>query len=152
MDESVDEAIVPPSELSPKAHQQLLDETIAHAEDLIRLLGGEWYDLGSPPVSFDPANRGRWIPEPCDMNDVAERYAINLMQHAPVADPLAKIQLVRAHWQKLGYEVRQIGPAESSTILYTEVFVDLPFGAALGFSASTQMMSISPQSECVKVE
>lgn len=68
----------------------------------------------------------------------------------PVADPLSKIEQVRKHWKSLGHQVRQIGPADTDDEKLTGIFVDLPYGALLGFDASTQMMRLSTQSECIK--
>ncbi|MFB9749924.1 hypothetical protein, partial [Leifsonia shinshuensis] len=77
------------------------------------------------------------------------QYAIFLQQVAPVADPTAKIEQVREHWKRLGYQVRQIGPAETSKTMFTEIVVDLPFGAGLSFNASTTGMGITTEGECV---
>jgi hypothetical protein len=143
------QAIVPPDEYSPKTEQQTLDEALAHTDDLVQLLGGEWVDYGIPPTRFDPTRHARWSYGPCGA-PATNQYSVDVRQVAPVADPLAKIEQVRAHWKSLGYQIRQIGPADTDETKYTGIFVDLPYGAGLGFKASTQMMSISTQSECIK--
>ncbi|NYJ24312.1 hypothetical protein [Leifsonia shinshuensis] len=141
-------AVVPPAEFSTKTDIQTLDEALAHADDLVRLLGGEWLDAGVPPGVFDPTDRSGWSSGPCGAHNT-NQYAIFLQQVAPVADPTAKIEQVREHWKGLGYRVRQIGPAETSKTMFTEIVVDLPFGAGLSFNASTTGMGITTEGECV---
>lgn len=149
MSGSGDQAIVPPAEFSTKTDRQSLDDAFAHTNDLVQLLGGEWYDDGVPPGLFDPTGRSGSSGGPCGAVGT-NQYSVHVMQIAPVADPLAKIEQVREHWKGLGYRVRQIGPAETDLELLTGIYVDLPFGAGLGFNASTQMMSIGTQSECTR--
>lgn len=144
-----DQAIVPPGEFSAKTEQQTLEEALAHTNDLVQLLGGGWLDSHDRP--FVVPNNVRWSYGPCGAPGT-NQYSINVQQIAPVADPLAKIDQVREHWRSLGYQVRQIGPADTSETKYTGIFVDLPYGAGLGFNASTTGMSISTQSECVEEE
>lgn len=143
------QAIVPPDEYSPKTEEQTLDEALAHTNDLVQLLGGEWLDSHDRP--FVVPNNVRWRYGPCGAPGT-NRYSINVDQVTPVADPLAKIEQVREHWQSLGYKVRQIGPADTDDEKLTGIYVDLPYGALLGFNASTTGMGISTQSECIKEE
>jgi hypothetical protein len=143
------QAIVPPDDYSPKTEEQTLQEALTHTDDLVQLLGGEWLDDGVPPSPFDPTTHAGWSYGPCGA-PATNRYSIHVQQVAPVADPLAKIEQVREHWERLGYQVRQIGPADTSKTKYTGIYVDLPYGAGLGFNASTTGMAISAQSECIK--
>jgi hypothetical protein len=145
------QAIVPPDEYSPKTEEQTLQEALAHTDDLVKLLGGEWLDAGVPPAPFDPTTHAGWSYGPCGAPGT-NRYSIYVQQVAPVADPLAKIEQVREHWKSRGYHIRQIGPADTDDEKLTEIFVDLPYGAGLGFNASTTGMGISTQSECVSEE
>jgi hypothetical protein len=148
MTNSGDQVVVPPAEFSSKTDRQTLDDALAHTDDLVQLLGGEWY-AGSRAVLFDRADRSGWSYGPCGAVDT-NQYSISIRQVIPIADPLEKIEQVRQHWKSLGYTVRQIGPAETSETKFSEIVVDLPFGAGLEFLASTQMMGISTQSECIK--
>jgi hypothetical protein len=143
------QAIVPPDDYSPKTEEQTLQEALIHTDDLVQLLGGEWLDSHDRP--FVVPNNVRWRYGPCGAPGT-NRYSVDVDQVTPVADPMAKIEQVREHWKSLGYQVRQIGPADTSKTKYTGIYVDLPYGAGLGFSASTQMMAISTQSECIKEE
>lgn len=145
------QAIVPPDEYSPKTDRETLDEALAHTNDLVQLLGGEWLDDGVPPSPFDPNSHAGWSYSPCGA-PATNQYTIHVQQVAPVADPLARIEQVREHWGSLGYRIRQIGPADTDDEKQTGIYVDLPYGAGLGFSASTQMMAVSTQSECIKEE
>ncbi|MEY9950607.1 hypothetical protein [Leifsonia sp. EB34] len=151
-----DDVLSPPNGLSTKSHAELLDETIKHTDDLVQLLGGEWLDLGVPPNPFDPSDLNPWRhPDPCDMNGVAEQYSIDLRQRAPEGteiDPFAAVAKVRAHWKSLGYAIRQIGPPEQSTTYGHSIIVDQPRKGAIAFFASTQVLSISVQSECFAIE
>ncbi len=151
MSESGDQGIVPPAEFSSKTGEQTLDDTLAHTEDLVRFLGGDWYDDGVPRELFDPTVRSGWSGGPCGAAGT-DQYSIHVRQVVPVADPLAKIEQVREHWKRLGYRVRQLGPAEADEELLTHIFVDLPFGAGLEFNASTTGMAISTQGECYIVQ
>jgi hypothetical protein len=146
MTDSSDQVLVPPTEFSTKTDIQILDDALAHTDDLVQFLGGEWLDSHDRPFAI--ANPVRWSYGPCGA-DNSNQYSVSVRQVAPVADPLAKIEQVREHWISLGYRVRQIGPAETSETLYTGIFVDLPYGALLEFHASTEMMGISTQSECI---
>jgi hypothetical protein len=139
--------IVPPDEYSPKTDRETLDEALAHTDDLVQLLGGEWLDSHDRP--FVVPNHIRWSYGPCGA-PATNQYTIFVQQVAPVADPLAKIEQVREHWKSLGYQIRQIGPADTDDEKYTAIYVDLPYGAGLGFNASTTGMGISTQSECIK--
>lgn len=149
MTDPADQAIVPPGEFSAKTEQQTLEEALAHTNDLVQLLAGEWLDSHDRP--FVVPNNERWSYGPCGAPST-NQYSIHVQQVAPVADPLAKIEQVREHWRSLGYQVRQIGPADTDDEKLTEIFVDLPYGALLKFDASTTGMGISTQSECVKEE
>ncbi len=142
-----DQVVVPPAEFSTKTDRQTLDDALAHTDDLVQLLGGEWLDSHDRP--FAVTNQINWSYGPCGAVGT-NQYSISIRQVIPIADPLEKIEQVRQHWKSLGYRVRQIGPAETSETKFTEIVVDLPFGASLGFLASTQMMGISTQSECIK--
>jgi hypothetical protein len=148
MTDSSDQVLVPPAEFSTKTDIQILDDALAHTDDLVQLLGGEWLDPGVPPGVFDRSDRAGWSSGPCGA-DNSNQYSINVRQVAPVAAPLAKIEQVREHWISLGYQIRQIGSTETDPEKYTAIFVDLPYGAGLGFHASTEMMGISTQSECI---
>ncbi|WP_158864454.1 hypothetical protein [Leifsonia sp. AG29] len=148
MTNSGDQVAVPPAEFSTKTDRQTLDEALGHTDDLVQLLGGEWY-AGSGTVLFDRADHTGWSYGPCGAVNT-NQYSISVRQVTPIADPLANIEQVRQHWTGLGYIPRQIGPAEASESKITEIVVDLPFGARLGFVASTQMMSIWTESECIK--
>ncbi len=141
-------AVVPPAEFSTKTDIQTLDEALAHADDLVQLLGCEWLNAGVPPGVFDPTDRSGWSSGPCGAHNT-NQYSIFLHQGAPVADPTAKIEQVRDHWEKLGYRVRQIGPTDTSNTMFTAIFVDLAYGAGLGFNASTTGMGISTEGECI---
>lgn len=145
---SGDQVLVPPAEFSTKTGVQILDDALAHTDDLVQFLGGEWYHLGVPPGVFDRSDRWGWSSGPCGA-DNSNQYSVFVQQVAPVVDPLAKIEQVRGHWVSLGYRVRQIGPAETDQSKNTSIFVDLPYGALLEFNASTTGMAISTQSECI---
>ncbi|MEV8213074.1 hypothetical protein [Leifsonia sp. NPDC077715] len=151
MTSSDGQAIVPPSEFSSKTREQTLKEALAQSSHLVQFIGGDWYDHGSPRRLYDPAELSRWAGGPCGTAG-SYQYSIDLQQIVLVEDPLAKIELVREHWKSLGYKVRQIGPAETDEERLTHIYVDLPYGAGLGFHASTTAMTISTQSECIKEE
>ncbi|MGH1522982.1 hypothetical protein ACRAWC_02370 [Leifsonia sp. L25] len=115
-------AVAPPAEFSSKTDRQTLDKALAHTDDLVQFLGGEWLDSHDRP--FVITNNVRWSSGPCG--------ARNSNQYSG-----------------LGYRVRQIGPTAADQEKFTEIVVDLPFGAGLIFNASTTGMGISAEGECI---
>ena len=151
-----DDVLSPPDGLSTKSHAELLDQTVEEANTLVQLLGGEWVDSGDPPGVFDPADLNPWRhPNPCDMNGVAEQFSIDVWQTPPTGteiDPFAAVAKVRAHWKSLGYTIRQIGPPEQDDTHGHSIIVDQRYKGALAVFASTQVLSISVQSECFAIQ
>lgn len=150
-----DDVLSQPTGRSTKTHTELLDETIAQTDDLVQFLGGEWTYSGSRARAFDPTDRTGWRHlVPCDVNGIAEQYSIDLRQMAPAGteiDPFPPVATVRAHWESLGYRIRQIGPPEQSNTHGHSIIVDFPNKAGLSFFASTEVLGISVQSECTAI-
>ncbi|WP_158864458.1 hypothetical protein [Leifsonia sp. AG29] len=141
-----DQVVVPPVEFSTKTDRQTLDDALAHTDDLVQLLGGEWLDSHTRP--FAVTNPLNWSHGPCGAVGT-NQYSIYVQQVTPIADPSEKIEQVRQRWKNLHYRIRQIGPAGTDEEKCTEIVVDPPFGAGLGFNASTTGMGISTDSECI---
>ncbi|MDR6611446.1 hypothetical protein [Leifsonia sp. 1010] len=141
--------------LSTKPKAQLLDEALQHVNDVAQLVGGDWLDVGTPPVAFDPANaeqRDAWHRAPCDDRATTHQYDVNVRQLAGPSefDPDALSEKVRTYWLGLGYRVRQIGPAAQDSGGHRSIIVDLPHSASVSFSANTEILGISASSECGK--
>lgn len=150
-----DDVLSAPNGLSTKPRDQLLDEALKQVNELVQLMGGEWLDSGVPPSVFDPTNRAGWVLDACDMPATSGQYSINVSQQAAPGteiDPFPPVAKVRAHWEKLGYTIRQIGPPSQDRTKGHSIVVDLPHKAALEFFASTEVLSISVDSECVKLK
>lgn len=148
-----DDVLSPPNGLSTKTQDQLLDDTLEQVNDLVHLMGGEWLDDGVPPRAFDPTNRAGWSFESCGGGATSGQYSIAVWQDAApgtTIDPFPPVAKVRAYWEKLGYTIRQIGPPSQDVTKGHSINVDLPHKAGLSFFASTEVLGISVDSECVK--
>ncbi|MGH1526714.1 hypothetical protein ACRAWC_23075 [Leifsonia sp. L25] len=65
-------------------------------------------------------------------------------------DPDALTARVRSHWERLGYQIRQIGPTAKDRTGHRSIIVDLPHSASISFSANTKILGISSSGECVR--
>ncbi|MFK3671388.1 hypothetical protein ACI2IX_14565 [Leifsonia aquatica] len=137
---------------SAKTRDQLLDETLAQTDELVRLIGGEWLDLGVPPRTFDASNRTGWAMASCDVSAALSQYRIHVRQRVEQEtgfEPDVVTERVREHWRSSGYDVKQIGPAPTDEHRLRSIDVALPHNAGLSFDASTQSMGIIVYSECI---
>jgi hypothetical protein len=139
--------------LSTKSKSQLLDETLQHVGEVAQLVGGSFLDTHERP--FDPADaeqRAAWGWGPCDNKATTGQYSVGVWQNADPSsafDPDALSTKVRAYWEGLGYQVRQIGPTAQDGTRYRSIIVDLPHSAGIRFTASTKILSISASGECI---
>lgn len=135
-----------PGNTSSETPRSLLTRVIERTDDTAKAAGGVWaFDDTSPWLPNDTSG---YTGVPCGSVDSGpQQYPVQI-NSAGVANPNASAARVVKHWKRLGYRVREVVPPQADNSQYTEVAADLPNGARIVYSVSTQISGIEALSEC----
>jgi hypothetical protein len=134
------------SSTSAKSPHALLTAVLERTDATAVAAGGVWTFEDKTP--WVPSDTSGYTGEPCgDLDSGPNRYVVSI-NSAGVADPAAAAARVVTHWKSLGYQVRTVVPTQADNAQFTEVAADLPNGAGISYTVSTEISAIDAESEC----
>jgi len=143
-----------PTAFSTATPKELFAETVRQTQDTIDVAGGHWYynngvnrtnDHGAP-WSNPPATES-YSAGSCGASELFQ-YTMTVYGD-PITDPDGASAAMRAHWEKLGYQMNQLGPEKADATHNQELNARLPNGAMLTYAVATNLGAIIVRSACV---
>jgi hypothetical protein len=125
---------------SASSPHALLTQMLNRADDAVRIAGGDW-----PGWTTDTTG---YTGQPCTSLDAGSQQYSLTIRGSGIVDPHAAAARMTKHWESLGYTVRTVIPTDSTNNDLTQIAVDFPDGAGIGYAVSKVNSAIDAESGC----